>query len=182
MADNERIAIIVNEVKYWKAHKLLPAAQCDFLLALYTNGANITEEQEIFTDNKKRVNLNLIIQGILLILLLPSSFLVLYFTKFQPGLQLGILILFLSFAAWAFGSRRKTKGFIQQLAIVIGLFIVLLLAVFLSDLFFSNQPILQYVIPLNFVGWFMIGRKLRIQYLTITSVFLLFFSIIYFTL
>ncbi|ENH97495.1 hypothetical protein J416_05773 [Gracilibacillus halophilus YIM-C55.5] len=36
--DEERKELIIEEIKYWKSHQLLPAQYCDFLLALYTEG------------------------------------------------------------------------------------------------------------------------------------------------
>ncbi|RDW21780.1 hypothetical protein [Oceanobacillus chungangensis] len=182
MADNDRFTVIINEIKYWKTHKLLPNEQCDFLLALYTNGDNRMEKQESVTSKESKTNLILNLQLCLLILLLPFSFLVLYFTKFHPGLQLGILILFLSYTFWSYGYHKQTNVWIMHLALMKALFIILLLTVSLcNQLMDSGSMLHTVVIPLNFVSWFIIGRKLRIRYLMITSAFLLFFAIIYFT-
>lgn len=108
--EEKRIATIVNEIEYWKKHKLLPDQQCDFLLALYTNGEKVTK-----IPGKSKMNIShesrmiKMMQLIILLLLLPFSFLVLYFTEFHSYLQLGILALFFSYAFWSFLILNKHR-------------------------------------------------------------------------
>jgi hypothetical protein len=182
VADNDRITVIINEITYWKNHKLLPQEQCDFLLALYTKGDRIMETEETDTPKETRNDSNLILQLCLLILLLPFSFLVLYFTEFHSGLQLGILILFLCYAIWSYGYHKQANAWITKLALMITLLLILLLTIFLSNQLVSDQYILYFVIMLNFVGWFLIGNKFKLKFLMVISIFLLIFSILYFTL
>ena len=51
---NPRKKIILNEILFWKQNKLLPEHYCDFLAALYTEGADI-EELEPVQDPKQAI-------------------------------------------------------------------------------------------------------------------------------
>ena len=54
-----RIETIVNEIHYWKEHRLLPGEYCDFLLALYTQGQRDSSDRDIEFNNSKRNSLTL---------------------------------------------------------------------------------------------------------------------------
>lgn len=58
---NPRKKIILNEILFWKQNKLLPEHYCDFLAALYTEGADIEElepvqhpKQAVLPSEKKK--------------------------------------------------------------------------------------------------------------------------------
>ena len=71
---DERTKTIVREIKYWKQYRLLPDEYCDFLLALYTQGE--TEKEQ---PNKDVHHPLFYLWMCLSLLLLPLSFLVIYF-------------------------------------------------------------------------------------------------------
>ncbi|MEN2765963.1 hypothetical protein [Ornithinibacillus xuwenensis] len=163
MAD-DRIATIIKEIQYWKEHKLLPEVQCDFLLALYTQGNG-----EV-TKRKAPKNSILYIQLFLLVMMVPFSFLVVYFTQFNSILQLGILLAFIGYATWIFLLYNKRKNVYRHLAIIIFLAMILITSDFLSTTVDLNQLFTVLVILLNFVGWYLLGRSLHLKYLKIASV------------
>ncbi|WP_332690956.1 hypothetical protein [Halalkalibacter lacteus] len=90
--DEKRKETIIKEIKYWKQSKLLPNYYCDFLLTLYTEGEQVTEE-------KKR-NQPLLLNGysLLTFIMVQSLFvlavLVIYFTDFSLIMQIAIVVLF----------------------------------------------------------------------------------------
>ena len=43
----QRKQIIVNEIAFWKQHKMLPDHYCDFLTSLYTGGESEQPERTI---------------------------------------------------------------------------------------------------------------------------------------
>src|SRR5690625_4344381 len=88
----ERKRIIIEEINYWKDHKLLPEEQCNFLLALYTQGEG--QERHLQTTYKRPF----IIYLLLLILLIPFSIIITNFTQISLTLQIILMILFLSFS------------------------------------------------------------------------------------
>lgn len=176
MAD-ERITTIINEIEYWKEHKLLDAQHCDFLLALYTNGEGNLEKTK--QEAPKNASATTMLQFILLLLLLPFSFLILYFTELHVYLQLGILGLFLIYAICNSFYFRNMKKKYYQPSLIVCLFLLLLFSVQLAHLFFDQTFLLVVVIIVNFVFWFILGRLENIKYLMITSVLGLIFVINY---
>jgi hypothetical protein len=168
---DDRTRIIINEIKYWKEHKLLPESQCDFLLALYTQGEDY---ESIASPMKRNYQVNQYVQLILLILMIPFSFLVVYFTQFNFILQLGILVLFLSYAFWVFSYFRKKD--IKYIHIAITVFLVLLLITtdFISSVLHLNQYVTILFFIFNFIGWFILSRKLHYKYLMVISFLALF--------
>ncbi|RKQ37812.1 hypothetical protein [Oceanobacillus halophilus] len=176
MSDN-RIATIVKEIEYWKDHKLLPEQYCDFLLALYTNG-------EGEPTNKKRSvrKVNIIIQILLLVVLLPFSFLVVYFTKFPELLQLGILSLFICYSIWSYIYWKRYSSTIYHISLIITLSLVLLFSLFIVNLFSNNNYLIFGVILLNFVLWLLLSERMHIKYLKYTSIFGVLFAIFYIVL
>lgn len=175
--ENERITTIIKEIEYWKEHKLLDSQQCDFLLAIYTNGEG--NQEKIKQQALRQSSVITMLQLILLFLLLPFSFLILYFTELHVYLQLGILGLFLIYAIWNLLAFRKLKNKYYQPSLIISIFLLLLFSVQLAHLIFNQSIALVVVIILTFIFWFILGRLENIKYLMITSVFGLIFVINY---
>ncbi len=165
---DDRTRIIVKEIKYWKDHKLLPQAQCDFLLALYTQGE---EFESSTTTLNKRYQVNYYLQLILLVLLIPFSFLVVYFTQFNFILQLGILVLFLSYSFWVFRYFRKKDIKYVHISITVLLFLLLITTDFISNILNLNQYLSVVFFVMNFIGWYILSRKLNYRYLMFSSFF-----------
>lgn len=182
IVEEERIKTIINEIEYWKEHKLLPNQQCDFLLALYTNGEDIDanlESKQLGRHKGRKTSATTMLQIILLLMLLPFSFLVLYFTEFHIYLQLGILTLFLSYALWSFLYLKQRKIIYYHLGLMISLFLLLLLSISISSLIFNQAFLLNVVILINFILWFFLSRIYKLHYLLYTSILGLIFVIIY---
>ncbi|GIO27568.1 hypothetical protein [Ornithinibacillus bavariensis] len=165
MAD-ERIATIVKEIKYWKEHKLLPEVQCDFLLALYTQG----EEESTLLEKKSKGMLLLYLQIILLVMMVPFSFLVVYFTQYNFILQLSILLLSIGYAIWVYSHNYKKKSQLIHIALILLLVQLFIATVLIANLLKFNQYMIIAITILNFVGWFFLGQKLRNKYLIYTGI------------
>lgn len=166
--------MIVEEINYWKTHKLLPETYCDYLLALYTQGENSSRNETTIIQN-----IITTMQILLCMILLPFSFLVIYFTKFEPILQLVILILFITYAFWTYWYLTKRKHRFGPLTLIIALFIVLLLSIFLTNLLVNNSVVTFLIIIVNFVIWFYTGRKGNVLYLKYSSIIGIIFTIFY---
>lgn len=161
MKDNHK-SIIIEEIKYWKQHKLLPEVYCDFLLALYTNGEYA--EEEILETSKSKWKFSFIIQVFLLVLMIPFSILVIYFTQFHFILQLGILILFLIYAIWSYLYFKNGIIKMIHLPLIVLLFLSLVISLFILNIFAVNQWAVLCIMLINFGIWLLIGRKLHYQY------------------
>ncbi|MFC4558839.1 hypothetical protein ACFO3D_11545 [Virgibacillus kekensis] len=173
---DKRIATIVEEIGYWKEHKLLPDMYCDFLLALYTNGEYSEEPQKGKISRIALVNL---VQLTMLFLLLPFSFVTIYLTEFHFILQSGFLILFALYAFWMSRTYRVKRSKVYHLALLIHLLLILLLCVHISTALVLEQGIQIALILVNMVFWYFLGQKYRINYLRIVSGISVLFVILY---
>jgi hypothetical protein len=163
---DDRTNTIVKEIKYWKEHKLLPETQCDFLLALYTQG----EDNTISANKIYRKNTFLYIQLILLALMVPFSFLVVYFTQFDINLQLSILVLLLGYVIWVSRYFYMRRINYVHLSIIVLLVLILMTTDHITNILQLNQYVTFTMFFLNFIGWFVLSRKLKYTYLLISSI------------
>lgn len=156
--------IIIQEIEYWKEHKLLPEHYCDFLLALYTKGEeiNINKKAE---QSSLASKLMLSLKVLFLILMIPFSFLVLHFTEFQVYLQLIILILISGAAFLLFVHFKRRDLIYQHLGLLVSLLLLLLLSVQAGSVFFEQSMVLNIIILFNFFFWILISRIYKIGYL-----------------
>lgn len=87
-------------------------------------------------------------------------------------------IIFLSFSVLiAFGmfkKQNKQYGIYFHLSMMTLLVCTLLTYVYISNLYITNQWVINSIIALNFVCWFLVGRKLRWKYLLVISIWRLF--------
>src|SRR5690625_7431814 len=130
MPDN-RTQVIINEINYWKEHKLLPDVYCDFLLALYTHG----EE----ASHKSYSSKMFLVYTTLLIPLTPLSFVVIYISQFSPILQIGILTVFLIFAIWIYSIFKNLQNPFTYLPLFTILLLILLISLVLLPLFLTTS-------------------------------------------
>lgn len=165
LADN-RTSTIVKEILYWKEHKLLPESQCDFLLALYTQG----NDNSLSDIKKEKYKPFLYIQLILLVLMVPFSFLVVYFTQFSFILQLSILVLFLGYSIWVFRYFYRNKINYVHISVIVPLVILLMTTDLITNALQINPYVTITIFLLIFVFWYWLGKKLRYRYLMLSSV------------
>ncbi|WP_430785216.1 hypothetical protein VBD025_10540 [Virgibacillus flavescens] len=177
----DRIRTIINELHYWKKNKMLPAVYCDYLLALYTNGETTSEEMEL-KSTYKRGTVFKIVHVTLLILMLPLALLIMYTTYFSTYLQVGILLLFIVYSFWQSRQLKLGQEFFYSLSFTILLLLVFVTSIFLSNTYILSSWITQLIIMLNFIGWFILGRKMNINYLTVASIFGILLAGIFFVL
>src|SRR5690625_2561677 len=147
MAD-ERKRIIIEEINYWKKHKLLSEEQCDFLLALYTQGQG---DKYYVETNYEKVFL---IYLPLLILLVPLSVIIMYFTPVSDIMQMFLLAMFLGFALLSYFIFKKHHFQYTFIALLIALILSLFMSVYLSNKFVSSQIFMPIIILINFTSWF----------------------------
>ncbi|MGJ9456990.1 hypothetical protein [Oceanobacillus sp. CF4.6] len=177
MAD-ERTAIIVKEIKYWKEHRLLPERYCDYLLALYTNGQELSDKADD-DDIRSQWTPYIIIHFILLLSMIPVSFLVVYFTEFLPILQISILTLFCIYAIGLYVYFHGNGNEYVQFPLFVALLLVLLLTLSVSNFLASNSIINLVIILVNFTLWLFISIAKEIKILRIVSILLIVFAIGY---
>ncbi|MEK3853115.1 hypothetical protein [Cytobacillus sp. FSL H8-0458] len=161
--EENRKKIIVNELLHWKKSRMLPDQYCDYLLALYTEGS---QPKEI----KKRKNtMVLYLANLILLLLIPISALLIYFTELSITLQTVILILFISaciFFIFYFSGKVK----MIHIPIISAALILLMGSVgYVSELYPENERILYASLVINCVLWLYTGLKWKFLYLWISG-------------
>lgn len=177
---DQRTEIIIKEINYWKKHNLLPAVQCDFLLALYTHGEGVeVAEEEPQKCKKDGVKLKILAQLFLLLIALLSSMIIIYAIELEFYMKLILLIILLSLSLFLYVLQKKNGDQISRLTISIMLILLLVMSLFVTKYITTNHWIINSVVIINFVMWFFVGRKLKLTYLMIMSVLAAFFSTFY---
>lgn len=160
----ERKKMIVNEILYWKESRLLPREYCDFLIALYTEGDGIQPKQQLWKKSAFFLDIMLIL------LMLPLSFLVIYFTQFSPVMQTFIIFLFLLFLSVHIAVFRKNNSIYFHLALIIFLLVFFILSVHLVNLMTEMNRFIQGVVLLNVLAWVVLGYSKKYHYLTASGI------------
>lgn len=176
--EEDRTKVIIDEIRYWKEHKLLSEKQCDFLLALYTRG-NPVENR---TESNVKSDVYLYIRFILLALMLPVAFSIGYFSNLSILIVLAVFVCFCLFAYYSVPLFKKSHLFYYYFSLFVLLGLILLASSFLVLNFTTNTVVLFTVIFLNFIGWYVVGHIKRLKFLiysSILSALLLFMYVLY---
>ncbi|RAK22422.1 hypothetical protein B0I26_102417 [Anoxybacillus vitaminiphilus] len=167
--NEKRREIIVKEIQYWKRSRLLPEQYCDYLLALYTEGAAYQDEHRSSSKNNRSHLFRLSVIS-MLCLLMPMTILVIYFTELSFVLQTVIFLIFLTVCfcgMFLFARERK----LIHIPLVSGALILFLASVQLSDFYFYNEKeIAGIVIFCNCLLWMFIGIRLKFLYFTVSGI------------
>lgn len=172
--------IIIEEIRYWKKNQLLPDMYCDYLLALYTKGANELEPDLNKLKKRKKATIITSIQLILLLFMIPFSFLVMYVLPYIFVLKILIMILLIGYVGWTLHFFKHRDMMFVHISMMILFLLILLCSVYMSHYFDFVQWITIGLILCNMAVWFFIGIILRIKYLVVASVFGIFMTIIYY--
>ncbi|TKC19940.1 hypothetical protein [Robertmurraya kyonggiensis] len=159
--DENRKKIIINEILYWKQNKMLPEQYCDYLLALYTEGNQPTEQ------GKSKAKLGK--YNLLPLLLIPVFVFLLYFTELSFDLQMGLssIILLCGVALTVYFFK---KGMAFQISLVISALLLLLISVEWIVHFFPEGIIILYAVLIgNCLLWLLAGKKLKLMYFLLSG-------------
>ncbi|MGV2622126.1 hypothetical protein QRD89_11880 [Halobacillus sp. ACCC02827] len=163
---DERTKVIINEIHYWKQNRLLPATYCDFLLALYTQG----DGQEEKRGSRLRWS-SLLFYSFLAVtlILLPLSFLVIYFTQMGIIMQTGLLSSFVITAWIHSGWLKYRKSIWFPLPLIVGLLIFFVLSITAVGYYFPGSSSLAWTAAFHCFLWVAIGHRLSVKTLTISG-------------
>ncbi|HHY72983.1 MAG TPA: hypothetical protein GX497_07105 [Bacillus bacterium] len=170
--DKSRKNIVLNEIKYWKEHRLLPEQYCDFLISLYTEGSE--EEQRAFERKSRSYSYKKLLEQLFytfILLQLVITLIVIYFTEISIHLQIGLFTIFviISFSSFVYLFKKKHSFF--HIALIIGILILFLASVHLVSVAFSARQIAIIItILLNCGIWAFIGFRLNLKYLIISGI------------
>lgn len=172
--------VIINEIHYWKDNKLLPETYCDFLLALYTEG-NQVEEDEKNTKKKRKSKRTKGIQTLLYIILLfvfAATLLVIYFTELSIVLQI-TLVAFLLLISLSVTAYFKRKSLLFQVPLSLTFVQLLIGSISLVEYLANGDRLwMGGTVVINCLLWIITGYVLRIKYLLISGSVGLFFFLL----
>ena len=172
-----RQQIIIHEIQYWKEHKLLPEKQCDFLLAIYTNGLQDSNEKIGRTRRKKTALF--IVQYIIPIIMIPLSFVVTYFTELSSILQIIILLFFNIYLISLYIKNKHKEDLFKHYYLIAFLIVTLLLTLTIADYILISVWLRRSVVLFNFIFWYIYGTFEKIKYVKFIGIIAIIFLVIY---
>ncbi|WP_226680121.1 hypothetical protein [Sutcliffiella horikoshii] len=161
--NKQRKETIVQEIEYWKRNRLLPDQYCDYLMALYTEGEGIKQ-----TAKKRRKVFSLLF-ACLISLLVPITFLVIYFTEMPVHLQMLLVTFFVLLSIIGYFIFRKEESFIHIPVFVTAL-LILVFSIKSLEVLSVQLPLTFTVITFQTVLWFIIGYIKKWYYLNISAI------------
>jgi len=160
MKENRK-QIIINEITYWKKNRLLPEHYCDFLLAIYTEGNGLQEEQKI--------KLQWLRKELFLLLIIPIMMVLLYFTELSLILQLVIVIILILLGIYLTAFYKK-KGLLFQIPLIVTALSLLFASVKITLTLFPDNIIGLYtVLGFNCFVWLAGGWKFKQLHFTLSG-------------
>ncbi|WP_060673471.1 hypothetical protein [Rossellomorea vietnamensis] len=155
---------IIHEILLWKQTKMLPEQYCDFLLALYTEGAGINASQTAEPQKKPFLKEFLISISSIVI-----SLFVIYFTELSIVLQTAILASFVGLLMGV-GIYYTKKQFSPLLLYTSAACILLLSSIKITgEIFEENTSQLYITLFLNCFIWIGAGVKWKMNYFTLAG-------------
>ena len=162
--DRQRKDVIINEIHYWRESKLLPEQQCQFLLALYSEG------EESFLPTKKPIT-SMLVWVILSQVCFFLSVFILYFTDFVGALQIGFSLFFVLITG-LIGYAKRRNVFELPLHVMITTMILFVTSLKLA-LGSGHSSSIWAVIVFFTVGWFLTAYFWKRKIFYLLAVFVL---------
>jgi len=171
---DKRKQIIIKEILFWKQNKMLPEKYCDYLLTLYSEGEELNSAAHLPRFHRSYR----ILQAILL-LFIPISLFVLYFTEMPFIMQMAILTIFVVLLIGA-GIYYGRKGFFVQFIFLSAALIFLFFTIKINDKFLSGNSISLYLIILmNCLLWIAVGKTKKLLYFTVSGIAGIFITFVF---
>lgn len=170
---NPRKKIILNEILFWKQNKLLPEHYCDFLAALYAEGADVEEldpvhhKQAVLPSEKRKMYL-LIVGICIAIIALLSIYFTISSLTFVLSVIVGIAALILFITAFRMAQKNNLLTPIFHLLAAILLFSM---SIRIYTTYFNGNNIALFcLIAANCGVWLWSGIKMKLLYYTVSGV------------
>ncbi len=161
--NKQRKQTIVEELEYWKKNRMLPEQYCDYLLALYTEGEGVQQLER----RKKKIFSTL--YACLILLLIPITFLVIYFTEMPVHLQMVLVTFFILVSFFGYFTFRR-EHFLIHIPVIVSALLILILSIKLLETNTSQLPATFIIITFQAMIWFVMGYLKKWYYLNIASI------------
>ncbi len=173
---NPRKKIILNEILFWKQNKLLPEHYCDFLAALYAEGADLEELDPVHPVHHKQAIISLEKRKLILLIvgmcIATVALLSIYFTITSLTLILtvivGIVALILFISAFRVAQKNNLLAPVFHLLAAVLLFSM---SIRIYTTYFNGDNIALFcLIAANCGVWLWSGIKMKLLYFTVSGV------------
>jgi len=167
---NQRKQIIVNEIAFWKQNKMLPDHYCDFLISLYTGGAEQLEQpvdaKHSILAKERRASIRkfLFFPIFSVVLLIVLQIIPFTWLSIAVGGMVGLIFAF-------YGIRlAMKKNFGAPLLHVSGALLLLSASVQIATTYFSGSNLAVFVVLcMNCAFWIALGIWQKLIYFTIAG-------------
>ncbi|KMJ60161.1 hypothetical protein AB685_04850 [Bacillus sp. LL01] len=161
--NKQRKQTIVQEIEYWKKNRMLPEQYCDYLMALYTEGEGVDQPE------KQKKKIFFILYACLIPLLIPITFLVIYFTEMPDHLQMVLVTFFILLSLIGYFTFRR-EHFLIHIPVIASALLILILSIKLLETDTFQLPATFIIITFQALIWFILGYLKRWYYLNIAAI------------
>lgn len=160
--DQMRKEVIIQEINFWKNHKMLPETYCDFLLTLYSGGAGQPD-----IENVKPKSQNKVFICVFLGILIGCNLVLNYFTHFSFAMQMTAAVISVIMLT-AFCIYTDNRTFLQ-IGLLMGALLFVLSTVQAAEYFDLGNVSLFTMLLANCVLWIVVGKKFCLSYFWIAG-------------
>ncbi|HSH25714.1 MAG TPA: hypothetical protein VLA13_09300 [Massilibacterium sp.] len=161
---DEKKKIIVQEILYWKENKLLPETYCNFLLALYSGGDDITKKRKE-KKSTRFIGIHATLSFIFIALFI-FGVLVIYFTDFSFQMQMTFEVIIILFFCSMIIFLKKYRTISYHIAIFLtALLVVIVGSEWITRIFKDYPSAPVYFTMIHCFIWIVGGKKFNILYL-----------------
>lgn len=173
MSKKEKKNLIINEIRYWQEHQMLPDKYCQYLLTLYSEGEGVSKvkrSKPVFLTH-----ISFYLPAFICIVTLLLSLFVLYFTELNFLLQTTILAFFVAslFIISKIYTRRYWESHVYLLFCTLILFLLCTTVLVETSLPSYSLSILIFITGSLWIWLGKVKQFLLFTVLGVVSVFLL---------
>ncbi|QPC46910.1 hypothetical protein [Mangrovibacillus cuniculi] len=167
MTNKDKKHLIINEIRYWQEHQMLPEKYCQYLLTLYSEGEGTGKVKR--TKPLLLANTSFYLPAFICISTLLMSLFVLYFTELHFLLQTTILTFFVG-ALFGVSKIYTKKYWESHIYLLFSTLIFFLLCTNIIVETSLPSSLLSVLIFLTGTLWLWLGRKKKFLLFTMLGI------------
>ncbi|WP_067836996.1 hypothetical protein [Amphibacillus sediminis] len=163
--DEQRRAVIINEIRYWKENHLLPDHYCDFLFALYTEGEQLETTDPLPNEKSETADIRDLINPMVLLILFinlivaPLAISVIYLLQTNWIISVIILLLALIMSIYLYRYQLVRVQVAKPYIILILLLNIFAITVYMVNRWVNHYYTLAFIVFLQLFIWLYLGIK-----------------------
>lgn len=175
--DQQKKAVILKEISFWKTNSLLPEHYCDFLTQLYTEGKSLTEEgekhlaeQSILQTEKASLGKTFVLVLSVLLVIASVALMFIFSQNFVWVPMIISAVLLIGVASYILKTAHNPT-LTTTFAYATAALLLFSISVKLAGLFApENQIAIWAVLIMNCLIWLIVGISRKLIYFTISGV------------